>query len=29
LRVTSQRQGDVDSPFARVQNLGRVRVVVG
>jgi len=28
LRVTSQRQGDVDSPFARVQNLGRVRVVV-
>ena len=28
LRVTSQRQGEVDSPFARVQNLGRVRVVV-
>jgi hypothetical protein len=28
LRVTSHRQGDVDSPFARVQNLGRVRVVV-
>src|SRR5262245_9408334 len=28
LRVTSRRQGDVDSPFARVQNLGRVRVVV-
>ena len=28
LRVVSQRQGDVDSPFARVQNLGRVRVVV-
>jgi len=28
LRVVSQRQADVDSPFARVQNLGRVRVVV-
>jgi hypothetical protein len=28
LRVTSQRQGNVDAPFARIQNLGRVRVVV-
>jgi hypothetical protein len=28
LRVTSQRQGDPATPFARVQNLGRVRVVV-
>lgn len=28
LRVTSQRQGDVTTPFARVQNLARVRVVV-
>jgi hypothetical protein len=28
LRVTSQRQGDVETAFARVQNLGRVRVVV-
>ena len=28
LRVTAQRQGKVDTPFARVQNLGRVRVVV-
>ncbi len=28
LRVTSQREGDVTSPFARVQNVGRVRVVV-
>jgi hypothetical protein len=28
LRVTAQRQGHVDSPFARLQNLGRVRVVV-
>lgn len=28
LRVTSQRQGDVDTAHARVQNLGRVRVVV-
>lgn len=28
LRVASQRQGRVDSPFARVLNLGRVRVVV-
>ena len=28
LRVASHRQGDVGSPFARVLNLGRVRVVV-
>ena len=28
LRAASQRQGDVKTPFARVQNLGRVRVVV-
>jgi hypothetical protein len=28
LRVTSQREGDLKTPFARVQNLGRVRVVV-
>lgn len=29
LRVTAQRQGsDANSPFTRVQNLGRVRVVV-
>ena len=28
LRVASHRQGDVNSPFARVLNLGRVRVVV-
>jgi hypothetical protein len=28
LRATSQRQGDANSQFARVQNLGRVRVVV-
>lgn len=28
LRATSQRQGDAGTPFARVQNLGRVRVVV-
>jgi hypothetical protein len=28
LRVASHRQGDVDSPFARILNLGRVRVVV-
>ncbi len=28
LRVASQRDGDVTTPFARVQNLGRVRVVV-
>jgi hypothetical protein len=28
LRATSQREGDPKAPFARVQNLGRVRVVV-
>ena len=28
LRATSQRQGDPATPWARVQNLGRVRVVV-
>jgi hypothetical protein len=28
LRATSQRQGDAKTPFGRVQNLGRVRVVV-
>lgn len=28
LRVASQRDGDFSTPFARVQNLGRVRVVV-
>lgn len=28
LRVASQREGDSKTPFARVQNLGRVRVVV-
>jgi hypothetical protein len=28
LRVTSQRQGDRSTAFARIQNLGRVRVVV-
>jgi hypothetical protein len=28
LRVASQRTGDTDTPFTRVQNLGRVRVVV-
>lgn len=28
LRVSSQREGDPDTSFARVQNLGRVRVVV-
>jgi hypothetical protein len=28
LRATSQRQGDAKTPFARIQNLGRVRVVV-
>jgi hypothetical protein len=27
LRVASQRQGDAKTPFARIQNLGRVRVV--
>jgi hypothetical protein len=29
LRVTSQRQGEMDNPYGRIQNLGRVRVVVG
>jgi hypothetical protein len=28
LRVVSQRQGDTNTPFGRVENLGRVRVVV-
>lgn len=28
LRVTSQRAGDAKTPFARIQNLDRVRVVV-
>ena len=28
LRVTSQRQGDAKTPYARIQNLGRVRVAV-
>lgn len=28
LRVTSSRQGDGNSPYAQVQNLSRVRVVV-
>jgi hypothetical protein len=28
LRVTSNRLGDARSPYAQVQNLGRVRVVV-
>ncbi len=28
LRATSQRQGDFKTRFARIQNLGRVRVVV-
>ncbi|HVQ63107.1 MAG TPA: hypothetical protein VMT78_01160 [Terriglobia bacterium] len=28
LRVTSQREGDAKTPYARVQSLGRVRVVV-
>lgn len=28
LRVTSQREGDPDTPFALVQNLGRARVVI-
>lgn len=28
LRVASQRQGDAQTPFARIQNLDRVRVVV-
>ena len=29
LRGVSQRQGDARTPFTRIQNLGRVRVVVG
>ncbi len=29
LRATSQRQGDTQTPYARVQNLARARVVVG
>ena len=28
LRATSQREGDSQTPYARVQNLARVRVVV-
>jgi hypothetical protein len=28
LRISSQRQGDADTPYAQVLNLGRVRVVV-
>jgi hypothetical protein len=28
LRVVSQRQGDANTPFARIENLDRVRVVV-
>lgn len=28
MRATSQRQGNPDTPFARIVNLGRVRVVV-
>ena len=28
IRVASQRQGDASTPFARIQNLGSVRVVV-
>jgi hypothetical protein len=28
LRATSQREGDPNTPFARVDNIGRVRVVV-
>jgi hypothetical protein len=28
LRATSQRDGDTKTPFGRIQNLGRVRVVV-
>jgi len=28
LRATTQRQGDPNTPFARVDNIGRVRVVV-
>ena len=28
LRATSQREGDVKTPFGRIQNIGRARVVV-
>lgn len=28
LRVASQRNGDTKTPFARIQNLDRVRVVI-
>ena len=28
LRIASQREGDDKTPFARIQNLDRVRVVV-
>ena len=28
LRATSQRQGDVKTPYGRIQNIARVRVVV-
>lgn len=28
LRVAAQRDGDADTPYARIQNLGRVRIVV-
>ncbi|MFX0051625.1 MAG: PKD domain-containing protein [Candidatus Hermodarchaeota archaeon] len=28
VRVTSQRQGDTQTPYTRIQNIGRVRVVV-
>ena len=28
LRATSQREGDPKTPFGRIQNLGRARVVV-
>jgi hypothetical protein len=28
LRATSQRQGDMKTPYGRIQNIGRVRVVV-
>ena len=28
LRVFSQRQGDAKTPYARIQNIARVRVVV-
>jgi hypothetical protein len=29
LRAASQREGDMSSPYARVENIGRARVVVG